>query len=162
MSIYMSRMETIKVPMAAMIWLTVRLEMNSADGDHGAAVQQGADIVADDLTPGGGWRRSSWPTAGSRPRVEATKNTKKQARNLPITMEVTPTGAVSRAWSVLFFWSSDMLFMVMMGMIIMPKENMVLYTGGDIAGHADVHHLEIVETIQGGQRRDAHIPYGGS
>ena len=29
MSIYMSRMETIKVPMAAMIWLTVRLEMNT-------------------------------------------------------------------------------------------------------------------------------------
>ena len=44
---------------------------------------------------------------------------------MPSTMAVTPTGAVSKAWSVLFFWSSHMLRMVMMGIIIMLKLNMV-------------------------------------
>ena len=59
------------------------------------------------------------------PKVVATKYTKQQAKNLPSTMAVTPTGAVSKAWSVLFFWSSHMLRMVMMGIIIMLKLNMV-------------------------------------
>ena len=59
------------------------------------------------------------------PRVVATKYTKQQAKNLPSTMAVTPTGAVKRAWSVLFFWSSVMERMVMMGMIIMLKVNRV-------------------------------------
>ena len=58
------------------------------------------------------------------PRVVAMKYTNQQAKNLPSTMEATPTGAVSSAWSVLFFWSSVMLRMVMMGIIIMLKENM--------------------------------------
>ena len=67
-------------------------------------------------------------TAGSSPRVEATKNTKKDARNFPSTMDVTPTGAVSSIWSVLFFWSSVMLFMVITGITSIEKLNMEPYT----------------------------------
>ena len=80
------------------------------------------------ISPQAGLAKKFITAAGSRPRVEAVKNTKKQAKNFPRAMAVTPTGAVSRAWSVLFFWSSDMLRMVMMGMTIMEKENITPYT----------------------------------
>ena len=80
-------------------------------------------------SPQAGLEKALMARAGRMPpRVVATKYTKQQAKNLPSTMAVTPTGAVSKAWSVLFFWSSHMLRMVMMGMIIMLKLNMVANT----------------------------------
>ena len=78
------------------------------------------------ISPQLGLEKKLMANAGSRPRVEAKKNTKKLAKNLPITMAVTPTGAVSRIWSVLFFWSSVMLRMVIIGITSMEKLNMVL------------------------------------
>ena len=66
--------------------------------------------------------------AGKRPNVDAMKNTKKQAKNFPSTIDVTPTGAVSNIWSVLFFWSSVMLFMVITGITSIEKLNMEPYT----------------------------------
>ena len=66
--------------------------------------------------------------AGSSARVFAMKYTPNAARNLPITMPVTLTGAVMSAWSVLFLRSSLMLRIVMIGIIIMLNINMVLNT----------------------------------
>ena len=63
--------------------------------------------------------------AGIKARVVAMKYTPKAAVNFPQTMPVTLTGAVKRAWSVLFFRSSLKLLIVMMGIIIMPQVNML-------------------------------------
>ena len=63
---------------------------------------------------------------GNKLRARPIAYTVSAARNFPATNEYSPTGEVSSIWSVRFFRSSLILFMVIKGITIMPHINIIL------------------------------------
>ncbi len=109
--------------MAATIWLCVSEEMKLPMAMN-AAPQSSEPRKVQRIFGQSGEEINVMMTAGIRLAVSAMANMRNAARNLPNTMENTPTGAVSRPWSVLLRISSLNVRMVISGSrIIMTQTN---------------------------------------
>ncbi len=109
--------------MAATIWLWVRDEMKMPTAII-AAPYSSEPTTVPKIRGQSGEEKNEMTTAGIRLAPSAMANTRNAARNLPNTMAPTPTGAVSRPWSVLLRISSLKLRIVRIGSrIIMHQVN---------------------------------------